>query len=401
MLCTQTLIFLYFFLSSLCRTHPLFPIVYIHHNSYHIPLSVIPRLRWTTLFIIMNNYLHYLELPLPWHLGTSYLNISPLYQDWELPLPWHLDQISTGYGPLVTQVTAGTDLILSHHTRSLGHILNMFLIKELLRFFVPCVNLTKHHYVSYPQSWFTYLAHYDILHQWWNTTPFYLPDLKQHPLFRRKAKQRKGNYQQWYKDMLIHLMGNCLFDYVEGDDFIPSTTNEPWAHKNWLANDCQAWSIIARSVDTSECTYIKQTNGSPLTVKKAWDSLKLRHENEGPIHQVNLLQKALATTCTRDTPLPETACQICKDIKCAFTIGTLNKDLLCCIALMNVLKNFPHLCTGISTSLTSYKQGSYTLENILLLLENKQGLHDADLMKKNQNNYSTIESTILAAQTQP
>ena len=154
------------------------------------------------------------------------------------------------------------------------------------------------------------------------------------PFSGEKLSKGKGNYRQWYEDMLIHLMGNCLFDYVEGDDFIPSATNKPQAHKNWLTNDCQAWSIIAESVNTSERTYIKQTDGSPMTVKKAWDSLKLRHENEGLTCQVNLLQKALAAKCTKDTPLPETARQICEDIKCTFTIGTLNKDLLCCIALM-------------------------------------------------------------------
>ena len=155
------------------------------------------------------------------------------------------------------------------------------------------------------------------------------------PFSGEKLSKGKGNYRQWYEDMLIHLMGNCLFDYVEGDDFAPSITNEPRAHKNWLANDRQAWSIIAGSIDVSERTYIKKDDGSPMTAKSAWDGLKVRHENEGPIRQVNLLQKALATKCTKDTPLPETGRQICEDIRRAFTVGTLNEDLLCCIALMN------------------------------------------------------------------
>ena len=200
--------------------------------------------------------------------------------------------------------------------------------------------------------------------------------------------------------MLIHLMGNCLFDYIEGDDFAPSATNEPQAHKNWLANEHQAWSIITGSIDVSEHMYIKKDDGSPMTAKSAWDGLKVRHENEGPIWEVNLLQKALAAKCTKDTPLLETGCQICEDIRYTFTIGTLKEDLLRCIALMSALEDFPHLRTTVSTSLTNSKQGSYKLENILLLLKNKQGLRDADLMKKNCNNYSTIKSTILVAQTQ-
>jgi len=72
------------------------------------------------------------------------------------------------------------------------------------------------------------------------------------PYPSEKLSKVKGNYQQWYEDMLIHLMGSCLFDYIEGDTPVPSTNSEPCAHKNWLANDRQAWSIIAGSIDPSE-----------------------------------------------------------------------------------------------------------------------------------------------------
>ena len=220
------------------------------------------------------------------------------------------------------------------------------------------------------------------------------------PYAGEKLSKAKGNYRQWYEDMLIHLMGNCLFDYIEGDNTAPSATLEPHAHKNWLANDRQAWSIIAGSVDPSERTYIKLEGGGATTAKVAWTALKMQHENEGPIRQVNLLQKALAAKCTKETPLPETGRQICEDIKRAFTIGTLNEDLLCCIALMNVLEDFPHLRTTVSTGLTNSKEGSYTSENILLLLETEQALHDADTLKRGRNNL-IVESTALAAQTKP
>jgi hypothetical protein len=72
------------------------------------------------------------------------------------------------------------------------------------------------------------------------------------PYPSEKLSKVKGNYRQWYEDILIHLMGSCLFDYVEGDTPAPSANSELCAHKNWLANDCQAWSIIAGSVDPSE-----------------------------------------------------------------------------------------------------------------------------------------------------
>lgn len=132
--------------------------------------------------------------------------------------------------------------------------------------------------------------------------------------------------------------------------------------------------IIAESVDISKHFYINLDTGGTTTTKVTWDNLCARHKNEGPICQVNLLQKALATKFTKDTPLPETGHQICGDIKHAFTISTLNEELLCCITLMNALEDFPHLRTSISTRLTTSKVKTYTSENILALLENEHSL---------------------------
>ena len=133
-----------------------------------------------------------------------------------------------------------------------------------------------------------------------------------------KLSKAKGNYRQWYEDMLIHMMGNCLFDYIEGDALAPSATIEPPVHKNWLANDRQAWSIIAGSIDPSERTYIRLEGGGATTAKAAWTNLKARHENEGPIRQVNLLQKVLAAKCTKDASLPK------RDIRSAKTSNELS-----------------------------------------------------------------------------
>ena len=69
--------------------------------------------------------------------------------------------------------------------------------------------------------------------------------------------------------MLIHLMGNCLFDYIEGDTPAPSATLKLCAHKNWLMNDRQAWSIIAGSIDPSEQVYIKLESSGTTMAKAA------------------------------------------------------------------------------------------------------------------------------------
>ena len=95
------------------------------------------------------------------------------------------------------------------------------------------------------------------------------------PYTREKLSKAKGNYCQWYEDMLIHLMGNCLFDYIEGDIPAPPTNLKPWVHRNWLLNDHQAWSIIAGSINPSERAYIKLEGGGATTAKTAWTTLKM------------------------------------------------------------------------------------------------------------------------------
>ena len=75
-----------------------------------------------------------------------------------------------------------------------------------------------------------------------NTCPPITLNCASTPFPGEKLSKMKGNYHQWYEDMLIHLMGNCLFDYVEGDATILLITLKPHVHKNWMVNDQQAWS---------------------------------------------------------------------------------------------------------------------------------------------------------------
>ncbi|KAF8237981.1 hypothetical protein L208DRAFT_1244478, partial [Tricholoma matsutake] len=116
----------------------------------------------------------------------------------------------------------------------------------------------------------------------------------------------KSNYRDWSEDITIALSLNGLFEYVMGDMEQPLDT-EPQALSNWKANSCLAYTFLASGVAALEHSFL-----NPLkSAKETWESICKRHQKEGPVRQVTLLQQALTIQCTKETPLMETAEHIC------------------------------------------------------------------------------------------
>ena len=190
-----------------------------------------------------------------------------------------------------------------------------------------------------------------------------------------KLDKLKSNYKEWCEEITIALSLNGLYEYVTGD--IPSpTSTEPRALANWKANSRLANAFIASSISPSERPFIDITKGPDVN----WKTLQDRHQKEGPVCQVQLLQQALSIQCTKDVPLPETAEKICTLIEHAFAMGNIKADLLCCITLLNSLSdNFPHARSIISCDITATTTASpYGLKDIHLFLENEQSLLEND-----------------------
>jgi hypothetical protein len=126
-----------------------------------------------------------------------------------------------------------------------------------------------------------------------------------------------------------------------------------------------------------------------------WTIIKDCHQKEGPICQVQLLQQALSIQCTKDTPLPETADQICTLIERAFAMGDIKADLLCSIAILHSLSHhFPHARSIISCNISNSSLTSpYTSTDIRQFLENEQSLIKNDQHSENRS------SIVLTAHT--
>ena len=206
-----------------------------------------------------------------------------------------------------------------------------------------------------------------------------------------KLDKLKSNYKEWREDITISLSLNGLFEYISGDVPEPPSS-EPRALSNWKANSRLAYAVIASGVAPPERSFLNSAKTTP----ENWIILRDRHQNEGPVRQVALLQQALSTQCTKEIPLPETAEKICTLIERAFAMGNITSDLLCCIALLNSLSsNFPHARSIISRDIaTSTSSSPYTSTDIRLFLENEQSLQDTDTR-------NTHQPVALAASSKP
>ena len=74
------------------------------------------------------------------------------------------------------------------------------------------------------------------------------------------------------------------------------------------------------------------------TAITCWDALRDFHLNEGPIKQINLIQKALSTSIPYDKLIVQTARDIHDDIRHAFQMpGGVTEETFICITLLNSL----------------------------------------------------------------
>lgn len=77
-------------------------------------------------------------------------------------------------------------------------------------------------------------------------------------------------------------------------------------------------------------------------------------------------------------PLPQTCHEICNAVDQAFAMGEFTVDLFRCIAIINSLEDFPHICSSILCDLHALtKEKPYTSKDIHHYLESEQTLHAA------------------------
>ena len=190
----------------------------------------------------------------------------------------------------------------------------------------------------------------------------------------KKLDKWKSNYKKWSRDMRHYLTINSVLSYILRERAKPARVTKPQSYKNWIKNDCFTFTAIVMNVSDDDEAELDMDKGA----KAAWDTLKERHQNEGPIWQVDLLHTALNMKCKKGTPLPQTCREICDVIDQVFAMGDFTADLFRCIAIINSLKDFPHIRSSILCDLcASTKEKEHTSNDIHHYLESEQTLHAA------------------------
>lgn len=162
-----------------------------------------------------------------------------------------------------------------------------------------------------------------------------------------KLDKLKSNYKKWSRDMRHYLTINGLLSYILGEKTKPSRNTEPRAYENWIENDRFAFTAIAMNVSDDDEAELDMDAGS----KAAWDILQERHQNEGPIRQVDLLRTALNIKFRKGTPLPQTCREICDAVDQAFAMEDFTADLFRCIAIITPSRTSP---TSVPASYATY-----------------------------------------------
>ncbi|KAG5717402.1 hypothetical protein E4T56_gene7678 [Termitomyces sp. T112] len=207
-----------------------------------------------------------------------------------------------------------------------------------------------------------------------------------------KYARADGNFTQWTEKLKDALILNGIYSHVFDTIAIrPNIDTEPRAHANWGLNDRLAITFMKSALDDTEHHDLITNKGA------AWCymDLKARAQREGPIKQIALLQEALSTYCSTAEPLPVTAGCIVNTVKRAFDIGTVDRNLFACIALLNSLNypSFESLQNPVSTLISKCTQSTpCDPTDIRILMENAQNILNSKAKSSHATHTADLET---------
>lgn len=118
-----------------------------------------------------------------------------------------------------------------------------------------------------------------------------------------------------------------------------------------------------------EVTHASDASFFNGTAKECYDALKAPARREGPVKQVALIREALSVLVSE--PLDPVARKICELVDRAFANGEIDKDVLKCTALLNLIndKSFEAIQTQVSRVADSTTDKLYTSSDIRKLFQ--------------------------------
>jgi hypothetical protein len=189
----------------------------------------------------------------------------------------------------------------------------------------------------------------------------------------------KNNWSVWSDRMQNYLLLKHGGGYILGLVTRPDPSVDPVSAGHWdLNNLCIIAALRTRST-SEENDFLRNYTNAYL----AWDALKSRHEQVGPIAQILLIQQALAVRYRRSERLSTTSTQLGEIVRRIYAIGIPKEEDFLTIMMLNAMaEDLPHVRNHIADALaTSTSTKSYGPSNIRSRLDVEQQLIDTEKSK--------------------
>ncbi|KZT20698.1 hypothetical protein NEOLEDRAFT_1075039 [Neolentinus lepideus HHB14362 ss-1] len=162
----------------------------------------------------------------------------------------------------------------------------------------------------------------------------------------------KSNWVEW-SDQNDHTLHICsLGGYLDGRISCPDAVADPVGHQNWVTNNEVILGLLGLRAVQEERRII---DAAPDTAT-AWTNLRARHEQQGPLTQLTLIEEAFATWYTPDERLATTSHNLMELVKRIWVIGIPTEEVFVRIAIimLNALgDHFRGVCDLLATVLSS------------------------------------------------
>jgi len=99
----------------------------------------------------------------------------------------------------------------------------------------------------------------------------------------------------WPKKIIEVMEMSEMDDYLYGHVLKPNPDIDPASYKNWKGNNKKVIGFLKAYVEDGEKSFLATDNSHT-----AWNNLVDRHEKQGPITQVRLIQEALSIHYPKD-----------------------------------------------------------------------------------------------------
>jgi len=111
-----------------------------------------------------------------------------------------------------------------------------------------------------------------------------------------------GNWEEWSHCMCIIVQNQGFRHWLDGTFAQPDLSTSPGRHYMWQLNDDSLKAFLFHTISHTECKLIKDL---PMA-NAVWNTLRIRHEKQGPYTQLMLIKQCLDIRFNLATPLNKT-----------------------------------------------------------------------------------------------